>query len=110
MKIPVSMTKEATTDKAIIPKAFVLEPSILSKCWPGRFYILMFVVFFMTSIGAKTQTKWIDEIKWTNLMDGLHLAELDAPQKSVVNDSKLTILKIDVRKFEIGRASCRVRV
>ena len=60
----------------------------------------MFLLLFLMSFGAKAQNKWIDEIKWTNLMDGLQLAELDAPLKSVVNDSKLTILKIDARKFE----------
>lgn len=73
--------------------------SNLSKC-SGRFYIFLFVVFFMTIFGAKAQSNWIGEIHWTDLMDGLQLAELDAPQKSVVNDSKLTILKIDTRKFE----------
>ena len=66
----------------------------------GRIFLYFFLPLFLMSFGAKTQTKWIDEIKWTNLMDGLQLAELDAPQKSVVNDSKLTIFKIDARKFE----------
>ncbi len=33
-------------------------------------------------------------------MDGLQYAELDAPEKSVVNDSKLSILKIDAWKFD----------
>jgi len=33
-------------------------------------------------------------------MDGLQYVELDAPDKSVVNDSKLSILKIDVNKFD----------
>lgn len=33
-------------------------------------------------------------------MEGLLYAEVDAPDKSVVNDSKLTILKIDPRQFE----------
>jgi hypothetical protein len=33
-------------------------------------------------------------------MEGMQYAEVDAPEKSVVNDSKLTILKIDTRQFE----------
>lgn len=33
-------------------------------------------------------------------MDGLQYAELDAPEKSVVNNSKLTILKIEAAKFD----------
>jgi hypothetical protein len=46
------------------------------------------------------QTSWIGEISWRNLMDGLQYVELDAPEKSIVNDSKLTILKVDVQKFD----------
>jgi len=33
-------------------------------------------------------------------MDGLQYVELDTPEKSVVNDSKLTILKINTQKFD----------
>ena len=62
----------------------------------------MFVVFFLTSLGTRSQTNWISDIPWTDLMDGLQMAELDAPQKSVVNDSKLTILKVDVSKFDFS--------
>ena len=70
------------------------------KYCSGKFYILVFVVFFMTNTGVGAQGNWINEITWTNLMDGLQYAELDAPEKSVVNDSKLTILKVDSRKFD----------
>jgi hypothetical protein len=34
------------------------------------------------------------------LQDGLHYCEYDAPEKSILNDSKLTLLKIDSRKFQ----------
>ena len=57
-------------------------------------------LFILISLNSIAQTPWISEIPWTNLMDGLQYAELDAPEKSVVNDSKLTILKVDVQKFD----------
>lgn len=66
----------------------------------GKFYILVLIVFFMTITGVGAQTNWINEIPWTDLMDGLQYAELDAPEKSVVNNSKLTIMKVDAQKFD----------
>lgn len=61
----------------------------------------MLVAFLLlATLGLNAQNNWISEIHWTNLMDGLQYAELDAPEKSVVNDSKLSILKIDARKFD----------
>lgn len=62
--------------------------------------LFLFILFLLTSFCSVGQTPWISEIPWTNLMDGLQYAELDAPEKSVVNDSKLTILKVDVQKFD----------
>jgi len=38
-------------------------------------------------------------IRWQELERGLFFAEFDAPQKSKVNDSKLSILKIDPKYF-----------
>jgi len=60
------------------------------------------VLFLLTSLNSIGQTAWISEIPWKSLMNGLQYAELDAPEKSVVNDSKLTILKVDVQKFDFG--------
>jgi hypothetical protein len=58
-------------------------------------------VLFLWSTGEiRAQNRWISEIHWTNLMDGLQYAELDAPEKSVVNDSKLSVLKIDANKLD----------
>jgi len=64
----------------------------------GRTFSLLVVLLATLSLNA--QNSWISEIHWTNLMDGLQYAELDAPEKSVVNDSKLSILKLDARKFD----------
>ena len=66
----------------------------------GRIFQFLFLLLFFTSLGAHSQNNWINEIHWTNLADGLQYVELDAPEKSVVNDSKLTILKVDTWKFD----------
>lgn len=60
----------------------------------------LFVFFVLFASAGKAQNYWINEIPWKQLMDGLQYVELDAPDKSVVNDSKLTIIKVDVQKFD----------
>ncbi len=62
--------------------------------------VLLSVLCFLCIPESYAQEFWMKEIPWKNMMDGLQYAELDAPDKSVVNDSKLTILKIDVSKFD----------
>lgn len=61
---------------------------------------LALIFFFLGILNGRAQSPWISEIPWQNLTDGLLYAEIDAPEKSVVNDSKLTILKIDKQKFD----------
>ena len=58
------------------------------------------LLFMLIAFGSMAQNSWISEIHWRSLMDGLQYAELDAPEKSIVNDSKLSILKVDTRKFD----------
>jgi hypothetical protein len=65
-----------------------------------QFLQLLVFLLLVTGGNLRAQGKWIKEIPWISLADGLQYAELDAPEKSVVNDSKLTMLKIDVRKFD----------
>jgi hypothetical protein len=65
-----------------------------------RIFHLLLLWLLLTSSGARSQEPWINDIPWINLSDGLQYVELDAPAKSVVNDSKLTILKIDTRQFD----------
>ncbi len=71
-----------------------------SNSFSGKTKLFCFFFLFLTNFGVSAQVSWINEIPWTSLMDGLQYVELDAPEKSVVNDSKLTILKIDARKFD----------
>jgi hypothetical protein len=73
--------------------------SNLTQQYSARISTLL-IFFFLIAFSSKAQTNWISQIPWTNLMDGLQYAELDAPDKSIVNDSKLTILKVDVQKFD----------
>jgi hypothetical protein len=65
----------------------------------GRMVPVLFLLFLITFTGH-AQTAPVNLLPWKNLMEGLQYAEVDAPEKSVVNDSKLTILKINVRKFD----------
>jgi hypothetical protein len=59
--------------------------------------LLIFFPLFFVLFNVNGQE--IREIKWKTLQDGLLYCELDAPEKSIVNDSKLTILKVDPSKF-----------
>ena len=70
------------------------------NAFSGRIFWFLFLLFFLTGLGTRSQTNWINDIPWTNLAEGLQYVELDAPEKSVVNDSKLTILKVDVHQFD----------
>lgn len=74
--------------------------TILPACSSARMTWLLLLVFLFTSAGARSQSNWIKDIPWISLADGLQYVELDAPEKSVVNDSKLTILKVDTHKFD----------
>jgi len=58
------------------------------------------LLFFLILMDGKAQTAWGGEIPWKNLMDGLQLAELETPEKSVVGDSKISILKVDAQNFD----------
>ena len=70
------------------------------KTCKGRIFQFLFLLLFLTSLDARSQNNWVNDIPWITLADGLEYVELDAPEKSVVNDSKLTILKIDSWKFD----------
>lgn len=62
--------------------------------------ILLAVLLLLIGINGMSQTNWIKEIAWKNLMDGLQYVELETPEKSVVGDSRISILKVDSRKFD----------
>ncbi|MGV8135410.1 MAG: phosphodiester glycosidase family protein [Mangrovibacterium sp.] len=58
------------------------------------------LLFSLISIGATAQESPVGDIPWKDLMEGMQYTEIDAPGKSVVNDSRLTVLKIDPYRFE----------
>jgi hypothetical protein len=62
------------------------------------FFLAAFLQLYPVS--GVAQTSWIAEMPWVTLMDGLQLAELETPEKSVVGDSKISILKLDALKFD----------
>jgi len=62
--------------------------------------LLYSFMLLLISPAAYPQSSHTGEISWKTLMAGLQYAEVDAPDQSVVNDSKLTILRIDPRNFD----------
>jgi hypothetical protein len=62
--------------------------------------IFVAILFSLIAFKSNAQTDWIREIAWKNLTDGLQYTELETPEKSVVGDSRISILKVDSRKFD----------
>ena len=67
--------------------------------YSGRISFLA-LLFLLNLMDGKAQTIWGGKIQWKNLMDGLQIAELETPEKSVVGDSKISILKVETQKFD----------
>jgi hypothetical protein len=71
-----------------------------------KYFFTSFLLF--VALSSCSQTPSIDSIPernpkkfdWKKLSEGIELCENDAPKQSEINDSKLTILKIDPRKFD----------
>jgi hypothetical protein len=63
----------------------------------------LFLILFFAGLTAQGQNR--KEIEWKTLKDGLLYSEIDAPEKSIVNDSKLTLLKIDPNKYKFSLLS-----
>jgi hypothetical protein len=62
--------------------------------------MLMLFFFLLFPFHLFAQQSKTDSIRWVMIKEGLHFCEYDAPEKSILNDSKLTILKIDPQKFQ----------
>ena len=62
--------------------------------------IFVAILFSLIAFKSNAQTDWIREIAWKNLTDGLQYTELETPEKSVVGDSRISILKVDSHKFD----------
>jgi tRNA A37 threonylcarbamoyladenosine biosynthesis protein TsaE len=63
-----------------------------------------FLFFFILSLNFFSKGQVVDStrisIEWTNLAKGIDYCETNAPFKSIVNDSKLSILKIEPKQVE----------
>jgi len=68
--------------------------------WRSGKITFLALLLLLNFLDGKAQATWGSEILWKNLMDGLQIAELETPEKSVVGDSKISILKIDQQKFD----------
>jgi hypothetical protein len=68
--------------------------------WYSGKITFLTLLFLLNMMEGKAQITWGGEIPWKNLMDGLQIAELETPEKSVVGDSKISILKVDAQKFD----------
>jgi hypothetical protein len=54
---------------------------------------------FLTSCSAQNKSK-DSALVWTSIYEGLDYFETDGPYKSIVNDSKISILKLNPEKFD----------
>ena len=52
--------------------------------WHSGKITFLTLLFFLNLVDGKAQSNWGSEIQWKNLMDGLQIAELETPEKSVV--------------------------
>lgn len=58
------------------------------------------ILWIWSAASAQDSTKLT--VKWDTIANGLFYSEVDAPVKSIINDSKISILKIDANKVEFG--------
>lgn len=59
----------------------------------------------LDSLGIDTASYADYDNKWFNLADGLDYIEMDAPRKSILNDSKISILKVNPNKVDFQMLS-----
>ncbi len=65
---------------------------------------ILLIVNSAYSISAQSSST---EIKWQKVNEGLHLTEYLSPQKSIIGDSKITILKIDPSVYDFNLFSAK---
>lgn len=68
--------------------------------------LFIFLCLALSSINVYGQ-KPTNELLWKGVDDGLYLTEYLSPVKSVMGDSKITILKIDPSKYEFSLFSAK---
>ncbi len=63
-------------------------------------FLFLFFLGFWLNANCQLIDSTKIKVNWTNLADGIDYCETDAPFKSIVNDSKLSILKISPKKVD----------
>ena len=71
-----------------------------------RFHITFFIVFVAVIVSGNGTAKAQDSA-WERIDEGLYIGEFISPQKSVVGDSKIFIIKIDPDKYMFKLFSSR---
>lgn len=69
-----------------------------------KVFLKTLIIFICLSPSLST-AQISGEIKWRILADGLFYVEMEASEKSILNDSKLTILKVDPMKYRFSLLS-----
>lgn len=64
-----------------------------------QFIILRVTIILLLLLPCFVKSQQADSIHWKTVDEGVWYVEMDAPEKSILNDSKLTILKIDPAKY-----------
>ena len=64
-------------------------------------YLVTFLLFALFCKGFSQDSTCIT-ITWDSLTPGIFFSDVDAPKKSILNDSKLSIVKIDPNKVEFS--------
>lgn len=67
------------------------------------FSLFLIIIFYSTTYQAqivnRNDTLISDYSKWTVLTPGMEFIEMDAPLKSIIGDSKISLLRIDTKRF-----------
>jgi hypothetical protein len=70
----------------------------MKKC--NSTFVICISLFFSFLVSCSAQTRAKDSLTWTSIYEGVDYCETDGPFKSVVNDSKISILKLNPEKFD----------
>ena len=64
------------------------------------FFLGVLFWFNFFAVTAQDSTTFQYKFQWQKLASGIEYAEVDAPKKSIVNDSKITVVKINTDQFD----------
>lgn len=68
---------------------------------------LIYILLIATPLISASDATSLTEISWEQIDEGLHLTEYLSPKKSIMGDSKITILKIDPSVYDFNLFSAK---